>query len=193
MRNDFDQAIAEALDDTQYTYELGFYLSAADFDGKFHELTVRVPGQPKLTLQYRRGYSASPNPPSEGGKPLLFGELLDAVDSSGVGIDATVNVVPGADGKQLQVAMSLDAATLGVGKDGAASVDEAFVETQLNGERVGRVEESLQLELPAGIKTVPYTKTFKLAEGAATLKIIVRDKATGHIGSLSIPLAGLEH
>ena len=102
-------------------------------------------------------------------------------------------MVSGAEGKELQVSLALAAATIGIGKGGAAAVDETFLEFRANGGRVGRVEESLQLELPAGIKTVPYTKTFKLAEGAATLKIIVRDKATGHIGSLSIPLAGLEH
>lgn len=133
------------------------------------------------------------NSPSGDGKPELFGELLDAADSSEVGIDATLGVAPGADGKELQVSLALDAATLGIGKDGAAAVDEAFVETQLNGERVGRVEESLQLQLPAGLETVRYTRTMKLADGAATLKIIVRDKATGQIGSLSIPLTGLAH
>jgi hypothetical protein len=131
--------------------------------------------------------------PFEERKPELSGELLDAADSSGVGIDATLSVVAGADGKALQVSLALDAATLGIGKDGAAAVDETFLEFQANGERVGRVEESLQLQLPAGLETVPYTRTVKLADGAATLKIIVRDKATGHIGSLSIPLTGLEH
>ena len=191
MRNDLDQAIVEALDDTQYTYELGFYLSAADFNGNFHELTVRVPEQPKLVLHYRRGYSTSPSSPSGEGKPELFGELLDAADSSGVGIDATLKVVSGAEGKELQVSLALAAATIGIGKGGAAAVDETFLEFRANGGRVGRVEESLQLQLPAGLETVRYARTVKLADGAATLKIIVRDRATGHIGSLSVPLTGL--
>jgi VWFA-related protein len=191
MRNDMDQEIAEAIDETQYTYELGFYLSDADFDGKFHQLTVKVPGQPRLSLQYRRGYSASPNPSAAERKPELDRELLDATDSSGVGIDATLKIIPGVDGKELQVSLALDATTLGIGKDGTAAVDEMFVETGVTGELAGKIEEGLQLDLPAGLQTVRYARTMKLPEGAATLKIVVRDKATGHIGSLTIPLAGL--
>jgi hypothetical protein len=192
MRNDLDQAIVEAIDDTRFTYELGFYLSAADFDGRFHELTVRVPKQHKLMLQYRRSYSASLSPPFAERKPELSGELLNATDSSGVGIDATVNAIPGRDGKELRVSLALDPATIGRSKDGTVAVDETFVEIKTDGRQAGKVQESLQLDWPAGQQTAHYTRTIKFPEGAATLKIVVRDKATGHIGSLSIPLAGLE-
>jgi VWFA-related protein len=189
--NSLDQAIAEAVDETQYTYELGFYLSAADFDGKFHQLAVKVPGQPKLSLEYRRGYSASASPPAAERKPTLDAELLNPADSSGVGIDATLKALPGPDGNELQVSLALDDATLGIGKDGAAAVDETFVETGANGALLGKVEESLQFHPPPAEQTARYARTIKLPKGAVLLKIVVRDKATGHIGSLSIPLAGL--
>jgi len=192
MRNDLDQAIAEALDDTQYTYELGFYLSATDFDGRFHELTVKVPRQPKLTLHYRQGYSASSSSPLPERKPALDQELLNATDSSGVGIDATLGVVPGVDGKELRVTLALDAGTIGTGKDGMIAVDETFVEIGANGSLAGKVQESLKLDWPGERQAARYTRTIKLPEGSYTLKIVVRDKATGHIGSLSIPLAGLD-
>jgi len=190
--NGLDQAIAEAVDETQYTYELGFYLSAAEFDGKFHQLAVKVPGQPKLSLEYRRGYSGSASPPAAERKPTLDAELLNPADSSGVGIDTTLEVLPGPDGNELQVSLALDDATLGIGKDGAAAVDETFVETGANGALLGKVEESLQFHPPPAEQTARYARTIKLPKGAVLLKIVVRDKATGHIGSLTIPLAGAE-
>lgn len=193
MRNDVDAAIGEALDETRYTYELGFYLSPADFDGKFHELGVKVPGQPKLTLRYRQGYNATVASEADSKeKHELETELLSPLDASGLGMDARVEMVHGPKGSQWKVSLGLDPATIGRGKDGSIALDETLVETDANGAQLAKVQESLQFRLPAGQPAARYTRTIDSRDGATTLHVVVRDKTTGHVGSLTVPLAGLD-
>src|SRR6202030_2201050 len=59
--NDIEGAIRRAITDSEYTYTIGFYPSHGKWDGKFHDLKVRVEDK-GLTLRYRKGYFATPEP-----------------------------------------------------------------------------------------------------------------------------------
>lgn len=63
--NDIEGAVQRAIADGQFTYTLGFYPTHGKWDGKFHELKVHV-NEKGLTLRYRKGYFAAPEPPSAG-------------------------------------------------------------------------------------------------------------------------------
>jgi VWFA-related protein len=188
MRNDLDQAIVEAIEDAAATYEVGFYLSDSDFDGKFHPLTVSVAGRPRLTLRYRRGYTASRVPaPPDGRKTDLDAALLSPLDSTAIRIDCQVQTIATREGKSLQMSLGLDQDTLSSGADHHANLDEVFVLTDSKGGQLAKISETVRFEWP-GNRAARYKRTIPLPPGAVMLRIIVRDKTGGHVGSLKFPV-----
>ncbi len=57
VRTDVTATFAKALDEFRSSYVLHFSPKSTDVKG-FHELTVTVPAQPKLTIRARKGYYA---------------------------------------------------------------------------------------------------------------------------------------
>jgi VWFA-related protein len=194
-RNDLDNAITEAMVAPQSNYLLGFYLSDSGLDNHFHKLHVTA-DRPGLTLHYRSGYTAAIDPNTRrNNREPLDAELLDAQDSTAVGIDAQVTRVKGPTGKpQLQIAMSLVRNTLTRPQPGQSTkinLSEMFAEIDTQGQTVARITESISFDMPAGNRDPGYRQTVPLTAGAERLKIIVQDKTTGRTGSLTIPLANL--
>lgn len=57
-RNSFDKGVDQILRDSSYHYLLGYSPSAAQADGKFHQIRVRV-RRPDVNVRARKGYWAS--------------------------------------------------------------------------------------------------------------------------------------
>src|SRR5713101_6789069 len=55
--NDFDRAIVESIHDSSTFYQVGYYPSHKQWDGKFHTIKVKVAGH-GLVARHRRGYYA---------------------------------------------------------------------------------------------------------------------------------------
>jgi hypothetical protein len=181
-RNDLDEALVEAVADARYTYSLGFYLSERDLDGRFHELKVRV-NRPDLVLHYRRGYSATKEPmePPKPTKDQLTAEMLNPIDSSDIGIDALLDKSADTSSARLRLAIA-------PGEPGQYSLASLFVEIDARGYMLARSESLLKFTLEQGRTAARLEKTLPLQPGAAKLRIILRNTASGRIGSLTIPL-----
>ncbi len=175
-----EEALRFAVDDSRYAYELGFYVPEPELDGKPHTLAVSLPGSPKYGLRYRSGYIASANVTAPPTAPEQAG--LE------VGIDATIDIA--AAQRELRVSLALDPATISKGADGAITVDETFIQTDDSGRQLAKTQETMPVP-PSGKQDemLRYTRSIKLARGAALLHITVRDPATKRSGSLAIPLA----
>lgn len=187
FRNDMDKAITEALDDSQYVYELGFYLSSADFDGKFHRLTVKVPARLDLRVTFRKGYTAALSPQPADREAKADAALLSPIDSADVGIDATVKITAGATGQEAQVSLGLDPASLGRDKNNTVALDEVLLEADEHGRQVARISETLHMNQPAG-PAIRYSRKITLVDGAVTLRVLIKDRTSARTGSLTIPL-----
>jgi len=191
-RNDLDGALAEGIADSRSSYVLGFYLT--EVDGKYHELKVSA-DRPGAALNYRQGYYAVdvPKPDASQKKTDLSAALLNPADSTGVGIEATLDMKPGT----LNVRVRLDPETLTVhpGKTGQAGrVEQMFVELNAAGREVGRISAATPFEIkPENRETyesrgIIMVQSIPLAADAVKLSIIVRDTASGRVGSLAVPL-----
>ena len=93
--------------------------------------------------------------------------------------------------KELQVSLGLEPSTIARGADGAVTVDETLVEIDASGHQLAKVQESAKFDWTPGQAAASYTNRIELHDGAATLHVVVRDKGSGHVGSLTMPLAGL--
>lgn len=191
-RNDLDVAIQEAMAAPRSTYLLGFYLEPADMDGHFHKLRVSV-GRPGVSLSYRSGYTATLNPNArKNNNEPLDAELLATQDSAEIGIDARVARFNPQGKNSLKVSLALDRTTLRAPAHGdKLTLSELFAEIGPSGQTVARIKESISFELPPSDRDPGFTQSIPLQDGAEKLKIIIQDKASGHTGSLTVPLANV--
>jgi hypothetical protein len=199
-RNDIDGAIAEAMEASRTNYTLGFYLAESERDGTFHKLAVQV-NRPGLELHYRLGYiadSLSAKLPTA--KEDLDTARLNPVDADAIGVSVRAEVLPGKPRATLRLTMSVDSHGLSLQQNGDASagkVNEKIVELNERGAILGQTEDTKAFEIPASALEhfhstgLNWEQKMPLVPGAATVRVIVRDQATGRIGSLTVPLRNI--
>jgi VWFA-related protein len=196
-RNDLDGAIAEGMAASRITYTLAFYLAENERDNKFHILNVKA--RPGLQLFYRQGYYAGnvDLPDSSRDKGDLESALLNQVNSAAVGITARVSQVPGTPRGTLNMILNLDAGTLTLkaqasGWNGKA--EETIVELDNSGNTLAKVSDIKVFEVSTAGRAhydsqgVTWPFSMPLMPGAAKVAIVVRDSASGRVGSLTVPL-----
>ena len=197
-RNDLDAAMAEAIEDKRTSYTLAFYLGDNERDGRFHRLSVHV-NRPHLDLHHRQGYIAGTDRRSEQAqkKTELESIFLSPLDATGVGITMRIEPVPGNPRGTLRIQTTLDPATISLVEksnrwDG--KFEELFLEMNAEGKAIGRISSSRQFQLNAEQHQrferdgLAYSQTIPLENGAATVRAVIRDSETGHVGSLTMPL-----
>ena len=197
-RNDLDEAIAEGIAASRMSYTLGFYLADDERDNKFHALKVKT-NRPGLELSYRQGYYAGnvDLPDSSRDKGDLESSLLNQVNATAVGILARINPVQGTPRGTLNISLRLDSATLSLKEQPGkwtGKVEETFVEQDASGNMLTKASDIKTFEITSSNRAhydsqgVSWPFSIPLMPGATKLAIIVRDSATGHVGSLSVPL-----
>jgi VWFA-related protein len=197
-RNDIDQAILEAIEDSQVSYTLGFYLADDERDGKFHPLKVSVDRR-GLELRYRRGYFAGIESSSgslKKNKPLEA-ELLNPLDSTAVGIDARVEIVADGSGKKILVGLAVDPQSVTLKRSGdewTGKIERMFVERAEDGTVLAKISDSTQFQVTEKTRAryeageAVFPSSVRLVDGAVKLHIVVRDAESGRTGSLTVPL-----
>lgn len=198
--NDLKSAIRDAVADARVTYTLGYYPSDEKFDGKFHDIKVKV-NRPGVNVRYRKGYYDSPQQPQDEKRRKL--ELRDAVwsplDATGMGL--VVQVTPSEQQSDpLKLVVKINPKDLHLEElDGkyAGRLDVLFVQKDERGKEYSGVDDTINMRLePATYQKVSaegivYTKQVARAAPATQLRVVVRDAASGAIGSVSVPLAKL--
>lgn len=196
--NDLAAAAHAAISDAQFSYLIGFYPDHGMWDGKFHALKVRV-SAPHTEIRYRQGYFATSGSTSNAAdtKAALQSAAGSPVESTGLGIQATVSAVEPPNKRILKVSTFLD------------SHEVAF--TEANGRWAAGLE-LLFLQLGAGNKTISgdqktvdlnlqkprYDTVLKdgliltgylpMAPETRRLRVVVLDRSSGALGSVSIPV-----
>jgi len=198
-RNDIDKAMEEAIVDARANYTLGFYVPDEEADGRFHPLKVQV-DRPDISLQYRQGYMAqregSGNDVRKQGD--LESALLSPLDETAVIIAAKVEVTGSGKDKNANIRIFREPRTVSLKNRGGhetGTIDELFIEADSQGKALGKIGDRLQFTVTAEnraafSRTGPsYVKSIHIQDGATQIKLIVRDQATGHVGSLTILLS----
>jgi len=187
--NDLAKAVDAAAEDIRGTYSLGFY-AANSADNRWHRLSVKVT-RPGVSVRHRQGYlaSASVNEgsdwPHERWNELAYRPLTSTA--------VRVDVRPTKDATRLNLSVEVVVDDLQFRPaDGgtAADVEIALVEKTTKGPTNVRVQ-SAGIQIPAGAAApavVPFSATFSLNAQTTSVRVIVRDRASGKFGSLDLPL-----
>ncbi len=195
--NDIEGAVQRALADGQFTYTLGFYPSHGKWDGRFHELKVRVK-EKGLTLRHRKGYFAAPDPPGEASESqaALDAAVWSPIEWTNLNLLVTLKAFqPSSRTIELQVAMDTRELLL-ESKDGRWSGKVYVLLSQLGAgnKRISGEKETVELNL----KQDTYEKLLKigtkfsgrltLAPDIENLRVVAQDASSGSIGTLTIPI-----
>jgi len=197
--NDLTAALRRAADDSRLVYVLGYYPAHKDWKGRFHRITVQLK-RLDVELNYRHGYFAQPDEPTESWyrERALDTALWSPVDAAALGL--TVAVRSAAAGG-LDLALQLGP------RDIALQHKQDKWECHLDIWLVQLDNKEHQLKTDArtnnlALDEATYERVMQ-ANGlmvlehvnpsaeALLLRILVRDVASGALGSLTVPLRRL--
>ena len=181
------------LADEHATYMLSFS-PQGPADGQYHTISVKVNGRRGLNLSYRTGYLFDREAES------LHDRFQQAVwrptDVSDIAV--TANISPGDGGATVDV--NIAAGDLGLEQRATRWMDrldiffiqrdDAGLHAQLEGETLGLRLKSATYQrlLPSG---VPFQRFVALKSGTGSVRVLVVDENSGHMGSVTIPASAM--
>ena len=198
--NDLARAVRRAIDDARVTYTLGYYSTDETQDGRFREINVKV-ARPHLDVRYRKGYFALK--PADDTPKTRADQVRAAVwsplESTAIRVNARADFVEQPEPNSLNVFVQVDPAGIGFTKEGdrwKAQVDVVYIQKDEHG-RMPRpgVTDTLSLAFTeenyakARKDGLIRQRVLPRQPGAIALRVVVRDAASGSIGSLTIPFS----
>ena len=192
--NDVSGAIRKAVDDSDVSYTLGFYLDSGSLDGKFHELKIRV-DRPGVDIRYPSGYFAVTDEATAAQRQRrIHSALASPLESSAIHILARID----RSDRALEVSGSIDLRDLQLAETGGlrkGAVEIFLIQQGALGNVLDQTHSRFNLILngeqyAAYLKSgVFFRQDIELKEGAATLRILLGDSASATVGSLIIPVS----
>ncbi|MGD0403054.1 MAG: VWA domain-containing protein [Candidatus Acidiferrales bacterium] len=207
-RNDIARAVAVSAADGEHYYTLGYYPEGARWDGKFHNIEVKL-NREGLKIRHRSGYfavdvaqsSASENPQQRSHQAYeeLRAALADPLPATQVTFRVHIPAIVAAPKPQVQIQFLVDTAAISfdaiengghhcnldfmiaaVSPDGKiAASDGHTVDARLTSDQFAQMNRD----------GLPFTMQLPLAPAEYSLRMAVRDNRTGQIGTLTLPLA----
>jgi VWFA-related protein len=199
--NDIGAAIRKAVEDTEVSYVIGYSPTHNEWDGKFREIKVKV-NRPGVEIRYRKGYFALPeNPSDERARQIAVAAAANSpLASTGLGLLAKV-LPPAANADLTAARLNLVVETKDVAFSlneknlWAADLDVLMVVRDSNNKALHELSRTVHLgmkqeQYEAFQKTgIGITMTIETPPKSARVRAVVRDAASGALGSLDIPLA----
>jgi len=193
--NDFGGVFTEVRRDTSGYYLLGYSSTNTTQDGRFRRVQVRVK-RPDLRVDARNGYYAERDFAHTGRgdrEAQLSAELAAAVSAT----DVPVLVGTGwfrlsNDRYFVPISVAVPGSAVAVGEGGEAVVDVIGQVRDEQGRSIGRMRETVKLPGTAGAtlagRQVLYQSSVSLPPGRFSVKVVVRENATGLLGSFEAPV-----
>lgn len=200
-RNDIGTAIRQVQEESAVSYTLGYYPDEASPAHVFRQIRVKV-NRPGLTVRARRGYSARPPVlvEQELRRQQLQAAARNPFDATALTVGARADLERDTQRIALQVLVDSEHLTLERSKDGkwTGAFDVLVVQLDASGMELDNTVDTVALNLQESTyqtlrqKSPVFNKRFQRKDGAETLKIVVRDNASGMAGSLTVPLQSLQ-
>jgi VWFA-related protein len=197
--NDLGDCVKTAVEEGSTYYELAYYPDASNWHGEFHRIIVKS-RRPGVELSFRQGYyarttdSVAKEKDKSGNDPQLQeAACQDLLTSTSVLVVAQA-LAPDKPGLA-KYYLNIDARmlTFSPGDDGKRDlkVDVAICSFDRSGKALQYFQESVDKKFDdkeyLTLRGVPHAIQFAPAEGTARVRLVVRDSASGQIGSLNVP------
>jgi VWFA-related protein len=193
--NDIAPPIREVIDSSEVSYTLGFYVDDKALDGKKHDVSVKVSKKPETSgakVSFRKSYMAT----AQREHPQMDELVSDRLDANRIGVMAAAAPAPNRPGiDAVQVRVDVKDLQFEKRADKWFTSFDLALALEAGGEpKISSSPKSLSLSddqlrqaLTGG---VTIDNTVPAPDKAATLRVVIQDKATGEAGSVRIPLPG---
>jgi VWFA-related protein len=180
--------------DGRATYQMSFS-PQGPADDRYHALTVKLNGRRDVRLRYRTGYLFDREPVSL--KERFRQAVWRPTETSEIGVTASVTAAGG----NPAITLNIAAADLGMQQQAGHWMDkldiffiqrdDAGIRAQLDGQVLGlRLKpETYQKAMSDGI---PFNRSLEMRAGMASVRVLVVDENSGHMGSVTIPASALQ-
>ncbi len=159
-------------------------------DGQYHAITVKLAARHGLTLRYRTGYLFDKEPATL--RERFQKALWNPTDISEIAVTANVATAD----REAKVTLNIATRDLGLQQQAGRWMDkldiffigrdDAGLHAQVEGQTIGLRLKSATYErlMPGGI---PFERAVPKNEGTGSLRVLVVDENSGHMGSVTIP------
>lgn len=197
--NGLHQAIGKALDDSKFTYTLGYYPNDVAWNGEYRNIKVLV-DRKDVQLRYRRGYFATSESVDTQTSPVMLLQIAAArpLDSSGLGVTVDISPAGSSTSRNFKAAVYVDGHGLTFRPD-KGRYDVSFVVWAGQYTKQGALLEENSKKVSFKLNNANYHFALagglglnlleKANPGASELRIGVLDNVSGTIGTVRIPLA----
>jgi VWFA-related protein len=197
--NDIASSIRKAVDDSRVSYVLGYYPSNDKWDARFREITLKV-ARPGVQLRYKTGYFAVPANPDnpDRNETLTSDAIRSPLQMIDLGLEVHADPIASATGRELKVNVRVDPAAMSFKKVGdrwTDGIEVVWVGLTPDGRILDRDKDSVELKPEqSGYEEIKrtglsFSEHIKLGSDSTELRLILRDRGTGAIGSVNIPLS----
>jgi len=199
--NDLASGLKRISDETRAYYLIGYNPSNTARDGAFRKIQVKVPGRKGIQIRARRGYYAPSEqetiPSAPMGTETVFQRALDSPyerDDIALRMTHVVREETALGRARVYVATEVDIRGLRFEeKDGQAEASLQFLLVTMDRDsgEFFRYDQNLNLKLPPDLREqlaragLPIVRDFELGPGRHRARIVIRDKATGRVGTVS--------
>ena len=195
--NDFGEAFRRAQRDLSAYYLIGYSSTNPTKDGRFRRIQVRVTRR-AVRVEARSGYYAERDF-AHTTRTMRESDLEEQLAAAVSSTDVPVVVGTGwfrqtNDRFYVPIALAVPGSAVPVpNASDKASLDVRGVVRDEQGRQVGRLRETLQIPATTGAPTlagkqVLYQSGVTLPPGRFSVKVVVRENATGSIGSFEAPI-----
>lgn len=200
--NDLAGAIRQAIEDSDVTYTIGFYIGQDSIDGKFHRLKIEAKRK-GVTLRYPKGYFAFQDTPAtkDQNSENLLAAVRSPIESSMIPVHVRIERVETPLPHCLSIFGSIDIGRMQFAQNGGVRRGTASVVT-IEQDQTGRVvaQSASTIHLRLSGKEYgdslnigfPFHQFVQPKKDASTVRILVEDTSTAEVGSLIIPLSDVK-
>jgi len=196
--NDLTSAVRNAVNDARVTYTLGFYPDGEEWDGKFHEIKVKV-ARSGVDVRYRKGFVAftAQTPDAKEIKAEIQNAIGTPLEATAIGVNARTDPVDKPQPGSLQITTQVDQANIVLQQQNdrwVGAIELGWMQLAADGKLLNAEVQSVNMNLKKERydeiqkRGLIFTKVIQPVEGVYHLRIIVVDHATGNLGSLQIPV-----
>jgi VWFA-related protein len=196
--NDISSSLRAAMDDSRFSYELGYSPADVKWDGKFHNISVRINRQ-DMIVRARKGYFALAAPVlnQEALQAIIRNATLSPLEATGLALAVHVKLAAASAGPLTAMVFFDPNAIDFDSKDGhfSARVGALFVQFDAKNQVLQAVQRNFPLSFSAAQyaqfsrQQVEFTQDVALAPNTTELRIVLWDSATGKTGTVAVPLA----
>jgi VWFA-related protein len=198
--NDLGSGFKRIANETRAYYLVGYNPTNAARDGSFRKIQVKVPGRKGIQVRARKGYYAPSGPQTARAGKAVDADFQDALDSPEEMDDIPLRLTHFVREEtaligqaRVLMALEVDVRSLALEeKDGRSNGTLELLLIAMNRQtgQVSRQDQRVDLKLtPDTLAHVtrtwlPIVREFELATGRYEAKFMVRDKASGRIGTV---------